>query len=39
MKDSSGKYYQNSKERLQRKARESYQSLSKEEREKAATWL
>ena len=29
-KDSSAKYYQNDKERLQQKARERYQSLSKE---------
>ena len=33
-KDSSAKYYQNNKERLQSKARERYQSLSKEEKEK-----
>ena len=32
-KDSSAKYYQNNKERLQKKARERYQSLSKEEKE------
>ena len=32
-KDSSAKY-QNNKERLQKKARERYQSLSKEEKEK-----
>ena len=32
--DSSAKYYQNNKERLQKKARERYQSLSKEEKEK-----
>ena len=33
-KDSSAKYYQDNKERLQKKARERYQSLSKEEKEK-----
>ena len=33
-KDSSAKYYQNNKERLQKKARERYQSLSKGEKEK-----
>ena len=34
-KDSSAKYYQNNKEGLQKKnARERYQSLSKEEKEK-----
>ena len=33
-KDSSAKHYQNNKERLQGKAREKYQSLSKEEKEK-----
>ena len=39
-KDSSVKFYQNNKERLQRKACERYQSLSKEEKEKrAAIWL
>ena len=32
-KDSSAKYYQNNKERLQKKACERYQSLSKEEKE------
>ena len=32
--DVSRKYYQNNKERLQRKACERYQSLSKEEKEK-----
>ena len=36
-KDSSTKYYQNNKKRLQKKAREGYQSLSKEEKEKKAT--
>ena len=36
-KDSSAKYYQNNKERLQKKSSERYQSLSKEEREKKAT--
>ena len=36
-KDSSDKYYQNNKERLRKKAREGYQSLSKEEKEKKAT--
>ena len=33
-KDSSAKYYQNDKERTQRKAHERYQILSKEEKEK-----
>ena len=33
-KDSSTKYYQNNKERLQKKAPERYQSLSKEKKEK-----
>ena len=33
-KDSSAKYYQNNKERLQKKSCERYQSLSKEEKEK-----
>ena len=33
-KDSSAEYYQNNRERLQKKARERYQSLSKEEKEK-----
>ena len=33
-KDFSAKYYQINKERLQKKARERYQSLSKEEKEK-----
>ena len=33
-KDSSAKYYQNNKERLKKKARERYQSISKEEKEK-----
>ena len=33
-KDSSAEYYQNNKERLQKKVRERYQSLSKEEKEK-----
>ena len=32
-KDSSAKYYQNNIERLPKKARERYQSLSKEEKE------
>ena len=32
-KDSSTKYYQNNKERLQQKVLERYQSLSKEEKE------
>ena len=37
-KDSSAKYYQNNKERLQKNNR--YQGLSKEEKEKKATiWL
>ena len=35
-KNSSAKYYQDNKETLQRKARERYQSLSKEEKEKKA---
>ena len=35
-KDSSAKYCQNNKEKLQSKARERYQSLSKEEKEKKA---
>ena len=34
-KDSSVKYYQNNKERLQKKAREKYQILSKEEKDKS----
>ena len=34
LKDSSTKYYQNNKEKLQKKARERYQSLSKEEKQK-----
>ena len=39
-KDSSAKYYQNNKERIQKKAYERYQSLSTEEKEKKATiWL
>ena len=33
-KNLSAKYYQESKERLQKKARERYQNLSKEEKEK-----
>ena len=33
-KNLSAKYYQENKERLQKKARERYQSLSKEEKEK-----
>ena len=33
-KYSSAEYYQNDKERLQKKVRERYQSLSKEEKEK-----
>ena len=33
-KNSLAKYYQNNKERLQKKTRERYQSLSKEEKEK-----
>ena len=36
-KDSSAKYYQNNKERLQKKAHKRCQSLSKEEKEKKAT--
>ena len=31
-KDSSAKYYQNNKERLQKKSREKYRSLSEEEK-------
>ena len=34
MKDSSAKYYQNNNERLHKKARERYQILPKEDREK-----
>ena len=34
-KDSSAKYYEDNKERLQKKARERYQSFSKEEKEKS----
>ena len=34
-KDSSGKYYHNNKERLQKKARERYQSSFKEKKEKS----
>ena len=34
-KDSSAKYYQNNKERLQKKGRKRYQSISKEEKEKS----
>ena len=33
-KDSSAKYYEDNKEKLQKKALERYQSLSKEEKEK-----
>ena len=33
-KDSSAKYYQNNKERQPKRAREKYQNLSKEEKEK-----
>ena len=36
-KASSVKYYQDNKERLQKKARERFQSLSKKEKEKKAT--
>ena len=36
-KNLSAKYYQENKERLQKNARERYQSLSKEEKEKKAT--
>ena len=36
--DSSAKYYQNKEERLQKKTRERYQGLSKEEK-KAAIWF
>ena len=36
----SARYYQETKERLPKKAREKYQNLSKEEKEKKpATWL
>ena len=35
--NSSARYYQFSKERLQKKAHERYQSLSKEDKEKKAT--
>ena len=38
-KDSSAKYYQNNKERLQKEARERYQSLSKEKKKKATRCL
>ena len=38
-KDSLAKYYQNNKERLQKKARERYQSLCKKENKKNATTL
>ena len=34
-KGSLAKYYQNNREKLQKKAREKYQSLSKEEKEKS----
>ena len=34
-KNSSAKYYENNKERLQRKTRERYQSLSKEKNKKS----
>ena len=34
-KDLSAKYYQNNKERLQKKARERYQSLSKKKKKKS----
>ena len=34
-KDSSAKYYEDNKERLQKKARQRYQSFSKEEKEKS----
>ena len=36
-KDLSAKCYQNDKERLQKKAREKYRSLSKEKKEKKVT--
>ena len=36
-KDSSVKYYQNNKERLQKKFREKYQSLFEQEKEKKRT--
>ena len=38
-KDSSAKYYEDNKEKLQKKALERYQSLSKEEKEKKTIWL
>ena len=40
-KDSPAKYYQNNKDKLQKKARERYQSLSKGEKEKkkSTIWL
>ena len=39
-KNLSAKYYQENKERLQKKARERHRNLSKEEKEKKATiWL
>ena len=39
-KNSSAKCYENNKERLQRKTRERYQSLSKEKnKKKASIWL
>ena len=37
-KDSSAKYYQNNNERLQKKPRERYQSISKEEKKTATIW-
>ena len=37
--DSSAKYYQNNLERLQKKARERYQSLSKKEKEESNNML
>ena len=36
-KNLSGKYYQENKERVQKKAHERYQNLSKEEKEKKKT--
>ena len=36
--NSSARYYQDNKERLQIKARARYQSLSKKEKEKATIW-
>ena len=38
-KNLSGKYYQENKERLQKKACERYKNLSKEKEKKATIWL